>query len=95
MSWRYQRFGTRVNLNRTGTYLRNFTAAGSGANQYTRERTIVNIGAAYQLRPALSLTIDVQNVFNEPQSWYRGVPDNLSQFYMGGTTITAGISGRF
>ncbi len=95
LSWRYQRFGTRVNLNRTGTYLRNFTAAGSGANQYTRERTIVNIGAAYQLRPALSLTIDVQNVFNEPQSWYRGVPDNLSQFYMGGTTITAGISGRF
>jgi TonB-dependent receptor len=95
LSWRYKKFGSRIVANRTGSYVRNYTAVGSGANQYNRERTIINLGAAYQFRPSVSLTVDVQNAFNEPQSWYRGVPDNLSQFYMGGTTVTFGVSGRF
>ena len=72
-----------------------FTAVGSGANLYTRARTVLNAGLAYQFRPTLSFTADVQNVFNSSQSWYRGVPDQLAQVYIPGVTVTFGISGRF
>ncbi len=95
LSWRYKKLGTRIVANRTGSYVRNFTAIGSGGNLYNRARTVINAGAAYQLRPALSLSVDVQNLFNEPQSWYRGSPDNLAQMYIPGVTVTFGVSGRF
>ena len=72
-----------------------FSAPGSGANLYTRSRTIVSAGLGYQVRPAVSLSLDVQNIFNTPQSWYRGVPDQLAQIYIPGITVTAGVSGRF
>lgn len=51
-------------------------------------------GVAYQFRPTLSATVDVQNIFNEPQCWYRGVPDQLAQVYVPGVTMTFGVSGR-
>jgi iron complex outermembrane recepter protein len=95
LSWRYRRFSSRVTINRTGSYLRNFTAVGSGANLYTRARTVTNVGLGYQIRPSLSLSLDVNNIFNEPQSWYRGVPDQLAQIYIPGVTVTCGLSGRF
>ena len=40
-------------------------------------------------------SIDVGNVFNEGQRWYRGIPDQMAQTYIPGTTITVGVSGRF
>jgi outer membrane receptor protein involved in Fe transport len=95
VSWRYRGFSSRVVVNRVGDYLRTFTATGSGANLYTLARTIVNVGVGYQLRPHLNLTVDVQNLFNEPQSWYRGIPDQVAQVYINGTTVTFGVSGRF
>jgi TonB-dependent receptor len=95
LSWRHRGFSARLIVNRVGEYLRNFTAPGSGQNQYTRARTVVNAGVAYQLRPSLSLSIDAQNLFNEEQSWYRGNPDQMSQLYLNGTTITFAVSGRF
>jgi TonB-dependent receptor len=95
LTWRYRKFGTRLVMNRTGEYIRNYTAAGSGANQFTRERTIVNAGLAYQWRPTLGFSLDVQNVFNEPQVWYRGIADNVSQVFIPGPTVTLGVSGRF
>ena len=95
LSWRHRGFGTRLTANRVGNYIRNFTAVGSGANLYTRARTVLNAGLAYQFRPTLSFTADVQNVFNSSQSWYRGVPDQLAQVYIPGVTVTFGISGRF
>ena len=95
LSWRYKKFGSRIVVNQVGNYVRTFTAVGSGANLYNRARRTVNVGAAYQLRPSLSLTVDVQNIFNREQSWYRGVPDQLAQVYIPGPTVTFGVSGRF
>lgn len=95
LSWRHRKFSSRVTANRVGDYIRNFTAVGSGANLYTRARTIVNAGVAYQWRPDVSFSVDVQNVFNEAQSWYRGVPDQLAQVFIPGVTVTFGVSGRF
>lgn len=95
LSWRYRRFGTRINVNRTGDYINAFTASGSGRNQYTLQRTVVNWGCAYQIRPALSFSVDVGNLFNEAQTFYRGVTDNISEVRIPGVTVTIGMSGRF
>ncbi|MDO8540498.1 MAG: TonB-dependent receptor [Opitutaceae bacterium] len=95
LSWRHRGFSARIIVNRVGEYIRNYTAIGSGQNQYNRARTVVNAGIAYQYRPTLSLSIDAQNIFNETQSWYRGNPDQTSQVYINGMTFTFGVSGRF
>ena len=50
---------------------------------------------AYQVRPAVQLTLDVSNVFNEPLSFYRGIPDQMQSTGILGTTMNFGVSGRF
>jgi outer membrane receptor protein involved in Fe transport len=59
------------------------------------ERTLVNLGLAYQLRPTLNFTIDIDNLTNVPQRRYRGVPENMEYYNYPGTTLTFGINGRF
>ena len=95
LSWRHRNLGTRININRTGEFINAFTAPGSGRNQYTLERTVVNVGAAYRLRPTVSLTADVGNIFNEAQVFYRGIADNISEYRIPGVTLTVGVSGQF
>ena len=95
LSWRHRGFSARVIWNRTGEYINAFTASGSGRNQYTKRRTITNIGLAYQVRPAVTLSVDVGNVFNAPQAFYRGIADQISEVRIPGTTVTFGVSGRF
>lgn len=95
LSWRHRNLGTRININRTGEFINAYTASGSGRNQYTLERTVVNVGAAYRLRPTLSFTADVGNIFNEPQVFYRGIADNISEYRIPGVTLTVGVSGQF
>ena len=95
LSWRHRGFGARVVANRTGEYINAFTANAPARNLYIRSRTIVNAGIAYQWRPDVSFSIDVANVFNEAQIFYRGIPDQMSEYRIPGTTITFGISGRF
>lgn len=95
LSWRHRGFGARIVANRTGSYINNFTANTPARNQYIRSRTIVNAGIAYQWRPTVSFSIDVANVFNEAQIFYRGIPDQMSEYRIPGTTVTFGVSGRF
>ena len=55
----------------------------------------MNLGFAYQLRPNLSLTCDIDNLTNEPQVVYRGSPDQLQSVSYHGVNVTLGVSGRF
>jgi outer membrane receptor protein involved in Fe transport len=87
--------GVRIVANRTGSYISAFTASSFGRNLHVLERTIVNAGIAYQYRPWLNFSIDVGNLFNEPQAFYRGIPDQMQSTIVPGTTITFGVSGRF
>ncbi|MEO6246639.1 MAG: TonB-dependent receptor, partial [Opitutaceae bacterium] len=95
LSWRHRGLSARVIWNRTGEYINAFTASGSGRNQYTRRRTIVNASVAYQVRPTLTFSVDVGNVFNTPQIFYRGIADQISEYRIPGITVTFGVSGRF
>jgi outer membrane receptor protein involved in Fe transport len=60
-----------------------------------KSREIVNGNMRYQVRPNLTVSFGVANLFNEPQIYYRGIPDQLETFLIQGTTITAGLEGRF
>ena len=95
LAWRHRSFGARVLVNYTGDYLQTYSATAAWRNLYRFKRTIVNLGLSYQIRPALSLTCDVANLFNQPQALYLGSKDRMQSTIINGTTITAGLSGRF
>ncbi|MBI5766501.1 MAG: TonB-dependent receptor [Verrucomicrobia bacterium] len=95
LTWRYRAFSTRLLVNYAGTFLTAYNATSPARNLYRLERTLVNLGFSYQLRPSLTLTLDIDNLNNVPQQRYRGVPTNVEYFNYPGTTLTAGVSGRF
>ena len=95
VAWRYGRISTRLAVNFVGEHIRNFTAANSPRNLFRMDRTIVNAGVAFHLRPYLNLTFDVANLFNEPEAFYRGYPYRMQATNIPGTTITMGVNGRF
>jgi iron complex outermembrane recepter protein len=95
LQWHYRKFGARVLYNYVGEYITNFSAVSAARSIYRYALPTVNAGVSYQLRPSLNFTVDVGNLFNEPQRWYIGTSDRLQQHIMNGTTITVGVNGRF
>jgi TonB-dependent receptor len=95
LSWRYRAFSTRILANYATTHLTTFSAGAPHRDVYRVKRKLINVGFAYQLRPTLNLTLDIDNLNNVPQKRYRGTPDNVEYYNFPGTTITVGVSGRF
>ncbi|MBI4624304.1 MAG: TonB-dependent receptor [Verrucomicrobia bacterium] len=95
LSWRYRSFSTRVLYNRTSDYVVSYSATTVGRNSFRQALEVVNLGLAYQLRPAVSLTCDISNLFNAPQVLYMGVPSQMQTTIINGVTINVGVSGRF
>jgi outer membrane receptor protein involved in Fe transport len=60
-----------------------------------KHREIVNLNLRYQVRRNVTATFGVANLFNEPQRYYRNIADQMETFLIQGTTITAGLEGRF
>jgi outer membrane receptor protein involved in Fe transport len=59
------------------------------------KRNLINVGFSYQLRPSLTVTLDIDNLNNVPQKRYRGSADQVEYYNYPGTTITVGLNGRF
>ena len=95
LSWRHRAISSRVLVNHTGRYLTTYSATSAAANVYRDNRTITNVGVGYQLRPTVSLNVDVNNLFNEPQRLYRYIPDRMRDIYIPGTSVTFSVSGQF
>ena len=95
LSWRHRGFGTRVLVNYTGPHLQTYSAASLGRNLYRFERIITTLGFSYQLRPAVTLTCDIDNLFNESQRRYRGIPDQMQSTSLTASTVSFGLTGRF
>jgi TonB-dependent receptor len=95
LSWRYRKFSARVLYNFTGDYITNYTAASVGRNRYRYGHDSVNVGVAYQYLPWLNFTVDIANLTNEAQRFYRGIPDQMETTIINGSTITFGVNGRF
>jgi TonB-dependent receptor len=96
LAWDYKKIGASVSYNYTSESIRNaFNIAQPSRNQYLQSREIVNANIRYTIRPSITLNFGVQNLFNEPQIYYRSIRDQLETFLVNGTTITAGVEGRF
>ena len=93
--WRYRGFTSRVIVNHTGESITDFTEDQPARSRYLFSRTVINAGIGYQWKPAVTFSIDVSNLTNEPQAAYRGVKDQMQFKLFGGTTLTAGVNGRF
>jgi iron complex outermembrane receptor protein len=96
LSWYYKKFSTSVSYNYTAEHIRdNYNFAQPSRNRYLKSRKIVNASMRYEIRPNVTVNLGVANLFNEPQVYYRGIPDQMETFLVNGTTMTAGIEGRF
>ncbi len=95
LSWRWRKFGARILYSYTAEHMRDYDSAQPARNIYMKYRDLTNVGVSYRLRPNLSLQLDASNVFNEPQRYYRSIPDQMQVYLMQGTKITAGIQGQF
>ncbi len=95
LSWRYRKFNTRLLYNFTGEYITSFNATNPALHLYRESFKTLNAGISYQLRPTLGLSLDVANVLNEPQVFYRGFKGRTQRTIVNFVTITAGINGRF
>jgi iron complex outermembrane recepter protein len=96
VAWDYNKFGVSVSYNYNSESIRGaYNVAQPSRNRYMKHREIVNMSLRYQIRRSLTATLGVANVFNEPQRYYRSIPDQMETFLIQGTTMTAGIEGRF
>ncbi|MBI5693050.1 MAG: TonB-dependent receptor [Verrucomicrobia bacterium] len=95
LSWRHRAFSARVLYNFTGEHITSYSSTSPALNLYRYTRKTTSVGLVYQLRPAVSLTLDIANLFNEPQRVYVGNPDRMQTTINNFITVTGGISGRF
>ncbi len=93
--WRHRAFSSRVIVNYTGESITEFTEGAPARSRYLEARTVINAGIGWQFRPGATLSIDVNNLTNAPQSAYRGWKDNMQFKLFGGTAVTVGVNGRF
>ncbi len=93
--WRHRGYSARVIVNHTGESITEFTVGQPARSRYLAARTVINAGIGYQFHPSATFSLDVGNLTNAPQSAYRGIPDRMQFKLFGGTTVTAGINGRF
>ena len=95
LSWRHRGLTARVLYNFTGEYITAFNATSAALHLYRTSMKTVNVGVGYQLNPAVNLSLDVANLFNEPQAWYRGRKERAQRTLYNFVTVTAGVNGRF
>lgn len=88
------RMGGRISYNYMGRTLWDYSSDASRL-RYRDAREMVNVGLTYQVRRGVTLSLDLANVFNEPQEYFRALPDRLERATFNGTTVTFGVSGRF
>jgi iron complex outermembrane receptor protein len=94
INWKYGKFGASASVNHTGKYLATYSADQSRL-RYRFERNIVNFGFTYSMSRSANFFLDVQNAFNEPNSFYRYREDQVERITTAGSTILLGITGRF
>jgi TonB-dependent receptor len=99
LSWDYKKFGSSVSWNYTDGSIRGgANIAAPSRDRYMRPRSLFNVNLRYQLPQSMrnvTVNFGVQNVFNEPQRYYRSIPDQMETFLIQGTTLTLSFEGRF
>jgi TonB-dependent receptor len=95
LRWNYRGFSTRLLYNFTGEYITSFNATNPGLSIYRYSMKTLNVGFGYQYKSGLGLTLDISNLFNEPQEFYMGTKERFRQNITNFVTIAVGVNGRF
>ena len=95
LSWRHRAFSARVLYNYTGAYLTSYGGTSPGRNLYFDVREITNLQFSYRVRQNLTVSLNVDNILNEPQRFYRFMPAWMATTTITGVSFTAGVSGQF
>ena len=96
LSWDYKKFGASVSWNYTAGSIRGaYNIANPSRNNYMMPRDLVNVNLRYNVWRNVTMNLGVQNLFDEPQVYYRSIPDQISQVRLQGTTVTVSLEGRF
>ncbi len=95
LRWNYRGFSARLLYNFTGEHTSSFNAANPGLSIYRYSMKTLNVGFGYQYRPGLGITLDISNLFNEPQEFYMGTKDRFRQNITNFVTVAIGLNGRF
>ena len=86
----------RALYNFTGEYITSLSAITTPAlNQYRYSMKTLNVGASYQYRPNLGFSVDIANLFNEPQEFYMGNKNRFRQGITNFVTVNVAMNGRF
>lgn len=88
------KFKTFVSGNHTSGYLVTFATDPSRLLEKVA-RTTLSAGVSYRVHKALDIYVDVSNLLDEPQLWYRGVPNHRQSTVYNGPNVNFGISGTF
>ena len=93
-TYKYRRVGVRVSANYTGENLTDFSTT-EALLRYRAARTLVNVGTTLTLRPGTEAFFNVENLFDEPQQWYRYKPSRRQGTNFNGVGVFFGVDGRF
>ena len=95
LGWDYKKVGVSISYNYTDGSIRGgANIAQPSRDSYMMPRSLFNVNLRYNLPRNMTLNLGVQNLFNEPQRYYRGVHDQLNQMLLQGTTLTLSLEGR-
>lgn len=94
LTYKYHKFSASASVNYTGEYLATYSTDLSRL-RYRNIRRLVNFNAGYTISKGLTLSLDIQNAFNEPNQYYRYLPERNERITMAGTSMVLGISGKF
>lgn len=94
LTFKYRKFGSRISYNYTGVTLQDYSAD-PWRLRYRDARELVNLNLSYQIHRRVTAYLDLINLFNAPQEYYRAVADRLERSTFNGTTIAIGLRGTF
>ena len=94
VTYQYRQFSARALLNYTGRWL-NTASTNAAVELFRYARTIANVGLTYEISRACSLSVDFNNLFNEPQGEYYGVPTRRGLTDVTYPNVIFGVNGKF
>ncbi|MBP6864647.1 MAG: TonB-dependent receptor [Candidatus Didemnitutus sp.] len=94
LRYRYGRFSGSVAANFTDASLLAYSTDASRL-QYRKQRTSIDVGAAWRFSGAVEFFVTASNITNEPYVNYRGLEQRTQLTIYNGPNVNLGISGRF
>jgi TonB-dependent receptor len=90
----FRKFQARATYHFKSGYLNTYNADPASQTRVTDDPT-VDLNFQYKVRPALTIFIDLINVFNNSPDWVSASPRHATMSELYGARLNVGISGRF